>query len=219
MLNVPDTRLALQAYDRILGMIMSGEARPGDLINERQLGHALHMSRTPVRDALLMLEREGLLVRQGTRGLQIKQMRIEDFMNALQIRLLLEPEAARIAAGRVPTEARAEIEARLRALLAQAEKGGRSVDREEVRGVDNRLHGLVAEAGGNEQMAAIILTLRRQTQIFDLKSLPERLHDTCREHLAIVGALGMQDGTEAAEAMKAHLEQVRQSIITRLARM
>jgi DNA-binding GntR family transcriptional regulator len=45
------------------------------------------------------------------------------------------------------------------------------------------------------------------------------LHDTCREHLAIVGALGMQDGTEAAEAMKAHLEQVRQSIITRLARM
>jgi DNA-binding GntR family transcriptional regulator len=219
MLNVPDTRLALQAYDRILGMIMSGEARPGTLVNERQLGHALHMSRTPIRDALLMLEREGLLVRQGPRGLQIKQMKIEDFMNALQIRLLLEPEAARIAAGRVPAAARAELEARLRALLAAAEDSEAPVDREEVRGVDNGLHGLIAEASGNGQMAAIIRTLRRQTQIFDLKSLPERLHDTCREHLAIVGALGMQDGTRAAEAMKVHLEQVRQSIITRLARM
>ena len=98
MLNTPDKRLALQAYEQILDLILTGSAQPGELVNERRLADALKMSRTPVRDALLMLEGEGLLLRQGSRGLQVKQMRIEDFMDALQVRLLLEPPVARIVA-------------------------------------------------------------------------------------------------------------------------
>ena len=101
MLNTPDKRLALQAYERILELILGGVAKPGELLNERRLAEALNMSRTPVRDALLMLEGEGLLLRQGSRGLQVRQMRIEDYMDALQVRLLLEPAVARMAAGRV----------------------------------------------------------------------------------------------------------------------
>lgn len=218
MLNAPDRRLALQAYGRILDLILSGAAAPGSLINERRLADTLEMSRTPVRDALLMLEGEGLLVRQGARGLQIRQMRVEEFMDALQVRLLLEPEAARIAAGRIAPAELAELRPRLEALLAQAAAGG-DVDREEVRAVDDGLHGLIADAVGNAQMSAIIRTLRRQTQIFDLKSLPERRQDTCREHLAILAALAAGDGAAAAEAMRVHLEAVRQSILARLARL
>jgi DNA-binding GntR family transcriptional regulator len=218
MLNTPDSRLALQAYGRILDLILSGAATPGSLVNERRLAETLEMSRTPVRDALLMLEGEGLLVRQGARGLQIRQMRIEDFMDALQIRLLLEPEAARIAAGRLPAAALPPLVARIEALAALAEAGG-EVEREEVRAVDDRLHGLIAEAVGNAQLTGIIRTLRRQTQIFDLKSLPERRQATCREHLAILAALAAGDGPAAAEAMRVHLEAVRQSILARLTRL
>ena len=68
-------------------------------------------------------------------------------------------------------------------------------------------------------MAAIIRTLRRQTQIFDLRSLPERLESTCREHLAIVDALAAGNGDRAADAMRTHLDGVRQSIVARLARI
>jgi len=218
VLNTPDRRLALQAYERILDLILSGRARPGTLIHERRLAELLEMSRTPVRDALLILEGEGLLVRQGARGLQVKQMRVEDFMEALQIRLLLEPEAARMAAGRIVGTELAALAARLEALVAHA-ADRQPVDREEVRSVDDRLHGLIADAVGNAQMSAIIRALRRQTQIFDLKNMPERLEDTCREHLAIVGALGDGDETGAAEAMRRHLGNVRQSIVTRLASM
>ena len=112
MLQAPDTRLAPRAYERLLALILSGELRPGDLVNERRLADLLGMSRTPVRDALLMLENEGLLERQGNRGLQVKQMRIEDYMEALQVRMLgalwpaevvidspHDPENARIRAG------------------------------------------------------------------------------------------------------------------------
>ena len=65
-------------------------------------------------------------------------------------------------------------------------------------------------------MATIILILRRQTQMFDLRSVPERLESTCVEHLAIVRALAAGDGERAAEAMRVHLDGVRQSIIARL---
>lgn len=216
MLNIPDDRLALQAYEYILNLVLAGQAQPGDLLNERRLADTLGMSRTPVRDALLMLESEGLLVRQGRRGLQVKQIRIEDYMDALQIRQLLEPAVARMAAGKVDVKMLDALRTELEAVLASAAEAGAAVDREQVRSIDDRLHGLITGAAGNTQLSSIIQMLRRQTQIFDLKSVPERLDDTCREHLDILAALREADGEAAAETMARHLKEVRASIITRL---
>ncbi|WP_377299280.1 GntR family transcriptional regulator [Rhizobium sp. SGZ-381] len=218
MLIETDKRLALQAYEQILNLILTGQAEPGVMITERRLADTLNMSRTPIRDALLMLEGEGLLIRQGSRGLQVKQMRIEDYMDALQIRALLEPEAARLAAGRMAREELDELAAILASLLESASQPGSKPDRSIVRDVDDRLHGGIGEAAGNQQLAQIIKTLRRQTQIFDLRSVPERLEATCREHLVIIDALKDGRGEDAAAAMRQHLGGVRESIIRRLSR-
>ncbi|MDP2086378.1 MAG: GntR family transcriptional regulator [Gemmobacter sp.] len=217
MLNAPDKRLALQAYEQILQLILGGGAKPGELVNERRLAEALNMSRTPVRDALLMLEGEGLLLRQGSRGLQVKQMRIEDYMDAVHVRLLLEPAVARMAAGKVP----GETIAALRAQIAEAQSlpPGQPADRALVRDIDEGLHGAISDAVENRQLSNSIRTMRRQTQMFDLRSMPERLADTCREHLAILDAVDAADGEAAAQAMAAHLTRVRDSIINRLARL
>ncbi len=218
MLNAPDQRLAPQAYGRILDLILSRRAAPGDLLNERALAEMLEMSRTPIRDALLMLEAEGLLVRQGRRGLQVKQMRIEDMMDALQIRLLLEPAIARMAAGNVAEDALDALAAGFGRLLAAAEANGGGVDRDEARALDDRLHGLVSDTAGNPQLSSIVRTLRRQTQIFDIKSLPERATGTCREHIAIIEALRSGEADLAARAMAQHVDGVRASIVARLGR-
>lgn len=218
MLIETDKRLALQAYEQILNLILSGAAQPGAMVTERRLAETLNMSRTPIRDALLMLEGEGLLIRQGSRGLQVKQMRIEDYMDALQVRLLLEPEAARLAAGHMPAAALDELEADLKTLLGHPEGGEGKPDRGSVRDVDDRLHGGIGNAAGNPQLAHIIRTLRRQTQIFDLRSMPERFDATCREHLAIVSALRDGRGDDAAQLMRDHLSHVKDSIIGRLTR-
>lgn len=212
MLNSPEKRLALQAYERILELIQGAELKPGELINERRMAETLSMSRTPVRDALLILEGEGLLIRQG-RVLQVKQLRLEDFMDALQVRLLLEPAVARLAAGRVSQEDIAAIRSQLEDLLAS-----NAADRAKVRDVDELLHGKISDAADNPQLSQIILTLRRQTQMFDLRSIPERLEDTCNEHIAILDAVASGDGEAAAAAMTAHLDGVRDSIIKRLTR-
>lgn len=217
MLNAPDKRLALQAYEQILELILGGGAKPGELVNERRLADALNMSRTPVRDALLMLEGEGLLLRQGSRGLQVKQMRIEDYMDALQVRLLLEPAVARMAAGKLPAVTIAALREQIAEALAQAP--GQPADRALVRDIDEGLHGAISDAVENQQLSSIIRTMRRQTQMFDLRAVPERLEDTCREHLEILDAVEAGNGEAAAQAMAAHLSRVRDSIINRLARL
>ncbi|MFV1877650.1 GntR family transcriptional regulator [Nioella sp.] len=218
MLNATDQRLAPQAYERILDLILSGKTPPGDLLNERALAEMFDMSRTPIRDALLMLESEGLLVRRGRRGLQVKQMRLEDLIDALQIRLLLEPAVARMTAGNVDRDALQTLSTRFQELLESADKTNGGVNREMARTLDNQLHGLISDAAGNAQLSSIILTLRRQTQIFDIKSLPERAQDTCREHLDIIDALLAGDGDSASAAMARHIDGVRESIIARLTR-
>ncbi len=217
MLNTPDKRLALQAYEQILELILTGSAKPGELVNERRLADALNMSRTPVRDALLMLEGEGLLLRQGSRGLQVKQMRIEDFMDALQIRLLLEPPVARMATGKVPPGRIRQLRDQI-TQVSEADRTG-PADRGLVRDIDEGIHGMITDAIENRQLSSIILTMRRQTQMFDLRSMPERFADTCKEHLTILDALDSGDGDRAAEAMTSHLVQVRNSIINRLSRI
>ena len=219
MLDVPDKRLADLAYEQMLETILSGEVAAGSLLNERKVAASLDMSRTPVRDAMLRLEHDGLLVRQGIRGLQVRELRVEDFLDALQVRMLLEPEAAGIAARRMVPDTLDEVEERLKVVLASAGRDSSLVDREEVRTVDNLLHGRIADAVGNEQLSRIIRNLRRQTQIFDLKSMPERLEDTCAEHLAILRCIQQEDSRGARSAMKAHLGRVRRSIVARLTRI
>ena len=68
-LMAPDRRLAAQAYEQLLDLIMSGALKPGTMIHERRLAEHLNMSRTPLRDALLLLERDGLVSRHGRSGL------------------------------------------------------------------------------------------------------------------------------------------------------
>lgn len=211
MLQPQDKRLALQAYEQILDLIQSKRAQPGEIVTERRLAEMLDMSRTPIRDALLMLEGEGLLIRRGTRGLQVKQIRIEDFMDALQIRSLLEPATARMAAGRIPAGDLDSLRNQLQTLAAGGEN-----DRMSVREVDERLHEMIARAAGNPQLEQIIRTVRRQTQMFDLRSMPERLGDTCAEHIAIVDAIASGNAEASAKAMADHLSAVRRAIVARL---
>ncbi|MEM1431184.1 MAG: GntR family transcriptional regulator [Pseudomonadota bacterium] len=213
--HTENERLADRAYRQILDLILTGEAKPGEALNERRLGEILNMSRTPVRDALLMLETEGLIARHGRLGVQIREMRIDEYVDALQIRMILEPAVARMAAGRVATADLDALDAILQDALAGA-LAGRAADRSQTRLVDERLHGLISDSAGNPQLTQIVRNLRRKTQVFDLRNLPERAVDACREHLEIVDALRDADGERAAQAMTRHLEQVRASILARL---
>lgn len=215
MSNQLDRRLSDEAYDRIVQYIMSGGLPAGAVIQERVLAEELDLSRTPLRDALLLLEGEGLLVREGKRVLRVVSMDITRYMENLAIRRLLECEAARLAAGRIEAQRLDEMEAQLTRMLADYDTGI-APKRDEVRRIDETLHGAIGVAAGNVQLAEIVANLRLKTHIFDLKNMPERFRDTCNEHLAIIVALRGDDGAAASAAIERHIGAVRDSIIARL---
>lgn len=219
MFSPPDKTLALKAYEQVLEMIQSHVLKPGTLIQGRRLAGHLNMSRTPLGDALAMLEAEGLLVRNHGRGLQVRNMDVRDFMDNLDIRLILEPEAAKLAVGQLDHAHVGDLAARIERIRETASRGGPPPERDEVRQVDEELHAMIAEATQNARMAAIIRSLRQQTRMFDLRSLPERVEDSCAEHLAILNAIVEGKSAEAAEAMRGHLSAVRRAIIRRLTAM
>ena len=83
-------RLSARAYDALLQMILDDTLLPGACLSERDVATRLDMSRTPVREAFLLLENDGLLARLGNnRGYYIKERRIEDFIDSLEVRLIL----------------------------------------------------------------------------------------------------------------------------------
>jgi DNA-binding GntR family transcriptional regulator len=204
--------LSTQAYETILDMVLSKELRPGDIIQERRLAERVGVSRTPLREALHRLEGERVLERRGEAKLTVREITIQDLMEALHIRRLLESEAAARATGHIPMEALDDLERRLHVL----KDGGDPTVPDHLQ-TDDDLHGMIAVAAENRLMSEIIQDLRRKTRMFSMKRMPERFAAVCDEHLEIVAALKSGDPERAAQAATRHLDSVKQSILSKLA--
>jgi DNA-binding GntR family transcriptional regulator len=202
-------KLSVVAYAALLDMILRGAIVAGEMVTERQIAGRLGISRTPVREAVRRLEGEGTLERQRSGALVVRPYSLEDFLHALAVRRLLEGEAARLAAGRVPPEVLAAGRERTERL--------RTVGMSETTRQDDRdFHAAIAEASGNSVLATAISDLRRRTAMFRLGRLPERVDQVCDEHLAILDALARGNGEAARAAMHLHLDNVRGHLLQRL---
>ncbi|MBS0538493.1 MAG: GntR family transcriptional regulator [Proteobacteria bacterium] len=201
--------LSIRAYTSLLDMILRGKIVAGEAVTERQIAGRLGISRTPVREAVRRLEGEGTLERQRSGALVVRPYSLEEFLQALSVRRLLEGEAARLAAGKMS----AEVLAAARARTARLRADGMS---ETARQDDHDFHAAIAEASGNPVLATSIADLRRRTAMFRLGRLPERVDQVCDEHLAILSALARADGDAARAAVHAHLDNVRAHLLQRL---
>lgn len=203
--------LGAHAYERLLEMILRGMLPPGTLLQEQALADELAISRTPVRQALVKLEHEGLVTRHGGRLLIVREMPIVEFMQILRVRQLLEGEAVALACHRISDEDLAGLRGAFETLLAKADSNAESQGK-----ADDALHGAIADASGNTVLAEMVRGLRKRTRIFNLNNLPDRFVPGAREHLAIVAALERRDEAAARRLLVAHLENVGQSILRKL---
>ena len=131
--------LASHARAAVLAAIGDGRLEPGTLHSVAQLAEQLGVSRTPVREALLMLEREGRVRFERNRGVRITVPTAHDIAEVFELRLLLEVPAAAKACGAVDTGA-------LQAALDE--------------GDGERFHEEILLAAGNRRLAAIVAGLR-----------------------------------------------------------
>jgi DNA-binding GntR family transcriptional regulator len=206
--NGSHTPLTLVAYHRLLDMITTGELRAGAIVQERPLAKALNISRTPLRDALFRLEGEGLLVRHQEGVLQVKSFTLQDYSNALRVRLVIECEAARLAAGNMPAPVIAAIRTHLEAVLRRLDAPDHGIGRIELDHVDDAVHHAVADASGNPLLAELIRTVRQRSRLFGLERRPTRMRSICAEHGAILDAIASGNAPAAVAAMSRHLENV-----------
>jgi DNA-binding GntR family transcriptional regulator len=206
---VADPKLSTVAYGAVLDMILRGAIAPGELVTERQIAVLLGMSRTPVREAVRRLEGEGTVERQRSGALIVRPYSMEEFLQALAVRRLLEGEAARLAAGKMPST----IIATARDRIERLRRDGLA---ESARQDDRDFHAAIAEASGNPVLAATISDLRKRTAMFRLGRLPERVDQVCDEHLTILDALASGDGEAARAAMQTHIDNVRAHLLQRL---
>jgi DNA-binding FadR family transcriptional regulator len=187
----------------------SGTLGPGSkLPTERALVERLSAPRSAVRRALDTLEHEGLITRHVGRGTFLTEAATRKVDGApadtspaeiMQVRLLLEPQVATLAA-RVATQAD------LDRITACLDAGGACEDFEGFEAWDARLHRAVAQAAHN---GLLMNTLKRRT------SSPERRRCYHLEHTAIVEALRDRDPDGAGHAMRTHLQNVSDNLLGR----
>ncbi len=207
-LNEADRSLREIAYERLLDMLLSGGLRAGSPLQERRLADALNISRTPVREALRQLENEGLVMRQMGRLMTVGQVDMQDYIEALNVRKLLESEAAGLAAGRID---KATAERLRKAVWNLMEEEDPSPSRHWE--VDDLVHYTFAAAAGNKLLTTMIQDLRRRTHIFNTRRIPGRRRPGALEHLALIDAIAAGEADTARALMAEHLENVKSSII------
>jgi DNA-binding GntR family transcriptional regulator len=199
------------AYERLLDMMIKRELAANMVLQERPLADFLKISRTPLRYALNRLENEGFLDRTPGRALVVKAFSIRELMETLHVRAVLEMEAAKLSAGRIPADELDAIERDVQAILI-AENPSAEEDWE----VDSRFHNMMARHSGNSVIASMIETLRLKTHMFNLYRVPERFAVGHREHLAIIDALRRKDTIGAQQGILSHIENVKSGIIAKL---
>lgn len=206
--------LSDMAYANIKEAIRLSRLQPGQALSETRLSRQLGISRTPVREALQMLAQEGLVQIIPGRAVTVASPTVQDVMDAIHVRYLLEPEVVRLAAKNITL---AQLET-----LQQAQVGLDQAivdqDRTAWSRADNIYHETISAACPNQLLGDLAMQYRNRVSYLsiDAQGNFERLAACTLEHRQIVDAIAAHDSELAAQTMREHIELFRQSIFRRL---
>jgi GntR family transcriptional regulator, trigonelline degradation regulator len=204
--TLDNTSLQNQAYDAIKQLMIEGTLMPGEPVVERTLAERLGVSRVPVREAMLAMEKEGLLKKIGTKTRVVSEVSLVDILEIYDIREMIEATAAKLFAERATDE----LLTQLRALDVPYPS-----DEEEV-----RFHTFIVENCGNLRLAQLSKDMNIQLLQLQIRSMLERLGamssdwliDEEYPHTGIVLALEARDPDRAEAAAREHMRKNRNAL-------
>ena len=203
-LEPPPLSLADRAYLALRDRLITLQIRPGEPIDDGQIARELEVGRTPVREALMRLEDDRLVIAYPRRGTFATSVDITDLAHINEIRLQLEPLAARRAAERATAVQRAE----LRELIARIEANDElSSDRTDLMRLDLTVHRAIYRAAGNPHLEDVLIRYHNlATRIFCLflGRLPNVV-DHVNEHAPLLTTIVSGDADKAAELAREHV--------------
>lgn len=196
-----------KAYQLIKEMLMKGEIKPGDRIREDLLAESISMSRTPVREAINQLSAEGFVKQIPRRGVFAKEFTMQELMDIVEIRIILETYAIRRSCDLVTDRDIEELESILDKITSAVDN-----DNDGDFGVfDGLLHKKLGSISGNKQAMYFINEVEdlsvysRKMDVFaDYKYVTEVSID---QHREIIEALKSRDKERAAYAVEINIKQ------------
>ena len=198
-------------YDAIRADILTCRLAPGEEMREQEMAARYAVSRAPVREALLRLERERLVTVHARRGYSVNPISVADARELLQLRLVLESACASEATENGHTEILQSLD-RFRCF----ERGGDFIE------YNRMFHAALAEASGNHRMAAMTTDLIDQCERLVRVSLnsikgrdPAQL---VAEHCEVIDAVQQRDGRRAARLVRDHISKAERRVLSALAR-
>ncbi len=194
--------------------IVRGEYAPGAHLVESELCARFKASRTPVREALAQLEKEGFVRTTPASGARVIELSIEDVSHIYDMLIVLEGAASRLACNRIHEEQIAQLEEH----TFLFEKARQENNAEFLFELNNRFHWLITSETGNRYLIDMRSNFRalvdRISRIFP--HIPEQLEATIIDHHQIVAALKARNPALAEFVMRAHLENAKKQIIAYL---
>jgi len=203
--SVPASRTASRrAYDFAKWAILSGVYPAGAVITEAGLAHEIGLSRTPVREALLRLEVEGLVTLQPRKGAVVSSFTLADMEDVLEARVLVENHTA--------TRSFSNRRTLLPKVEAAHESMRRSCRERDTAGftyADRLFHELIVDAADNAVLSSVYRTLRERQTLFTsvlMRGREDRMQEAITEHVRILETLRGDDRAAFCTAVNEHLQ-------------
>ncbi|HET7793017.1 MAG TPA: GntR family transcriptional regulator [Rhizobacter sp.] len=212
--KTPVTSIQERIRTSIESEILSGVRPPGSAIDEKALAASFNASRTPVREALMLLSAQGLVHIAPRSGIYVRRPSAAELAALLEALCEIESTLARLAARRVTPEARDGLVQ----ALASASRSAAAADGKGYAAANTALHELIYSASGNPVLVDHARSARKRLAAFRLRGFeqPGRLQTSDREHHRIVEAICRGDADEAAAAMREHISAGGEALVALL---
>lgn len=212
-MRAPRRLLRVDIHEKLREEILACRLAPGADLREQELASRFQVSKSPVRDALLRLEREQLVTIAPRQGYRVAPISLSDARDLLRLRSVLEcasaAEAAREAGG-------AEL-----ASLDRFRSFRPSHWLEGFAGYNREFHCALARASGNRRMSALTCELIEQTRRLvhvSVQAEPRRTAPLVAEHAAIIDAVQARDGRRASALLRTHIAAAERRVAGALSR-
>jgi len=192
-----------KVYDKIKEDIITGVYSQGEVLNERKLAETMGVSRTPIREALQLLNTDGWVVNEVYKGTVVRTFDVDYVMNAQKVRRVLEILAVEDAVANIN-----DVEIiDLSNILNKQEHWLKNYNPTEFMKLDREFHEKIYYLSNNTILQDLLKNLNDIIRFYGIKVLmfPERNKTTLKEHQAILNAIKKRNANLAKEAMDYHL--------------
>ena len=199
-------------FNTLRDAILTGKLVPGERLMENQLAEKLGVSRTPVREALRMLELENLVELVPRKGAQVLDMSEKDITNILEVRSALEGLATSLACKKMTKE---DLQ-QLKNMEVNFEKAVADNDVEHFVDIDEDFHDLIFAATENDKLINIFRNLRIQLYRYRMaqaKNNETSMSTIVAHHRSIIRAIENHDAEEGASIAQGHIKYQTESIL------